>query len=1154
MLARSAAYTRAPTGTPYTYPVVTRNNWSIRCLPGMAPGNGASGEAFVAVGPDGTEYRFDWMVSREISQLQKSNLGSESFSTSQPSGEKALTSSTAMEAKPPPPTPNVVQMPYLRRSEVWILPTTVTDRFGNTVTYTYDSVNKWQLKTIVSNDASGSPRTITITYVTPGSTSSNLISSVTDGTRTWNYAYDNPTTILPTLHTVTQPDGSAWQLNGIAPLISNIQYVGEGSCDGPGLPALGTISGNMIHPSGARGDFALTLTRHGRAAVERNCVATGDGGEYPFYPKSFDSYALTGKTLSGPGLPDLTWATTYPADEGSSWAPCNGCVASKLVNVVDPQGNTTQYTFGTIFQSNEGQLQKTEVFDGPSTLLRSTSLRYAEPVAPYGSSGQRRGDGVMAARVFETDQRKISQQGVDFTWQANSFDSFAQPLQVTRSSALGSRTETTAYTNNLAKWVLGLVTSVTESSTGQEMVRNGYNATTSTLETVTKFGHLEQSMSYNPDGTLATRIDGLNHPTTFTNYKRGIPQNVRYADNTTQSAVVNNIGGIDALTDALTYTTGFTYDAMGRLASVVHPTSDSVAWNSTTVTFQPVASTEFDLSAGHWRQDVTTGNARTSTYYDALWRAVYTHTSDLADVANTARIVKRTYDFAGRVSFESYPKRDYGSISDGITRYYDALGRPTVTSANSELGTLSSSDNYGGGFQKTHTDARGHSTTTSYQAFDQPSEGAVAAISAPEGVSVAIGRDVFGKSTSITRSGGGKSATRSYVYDVNARLCKTVEPETGATIQNYDAANNGQWRATGLSLPSTTSCDTASVAAVKKISFGYDALNRLTSTSYGDGSASIGRTYTGDGLPETITSNGAVWTNTYNRRRLNERESLVYAGAAYNIDRAYDANGSLLELRYPDGAAIGYNPNALGEPRQVGNYASAIAYHPNGSIASFTYGNGIAHTLAQNTRGLPQRSTDGAVLDDQYSYDENANVAGIADLLAPSLSSRSMAYDNLDRLQNVSAPSLWGSATYGYDALDNLTSTTITGGGTARSSIHTINPATNRIDSIGGGPAGYNFSYVYDGQGNITQRGTQGYVFDQGNRMTSATGKATYGYDGLGHRFTTVGADGVNRVQVYSQEGKLLYTRGTAVPLAVGTKYIYLGRHQVAEVKAVGAN
>lgn len=68
--------------------------------------------------------------------------------------------------------------------------------------------------------------------------------------------------------------------------------------------------------------------------------------------------------------------------------------------------------------------------------------------------------------------------------------------------------------------------------------------------------------------------------------------------------------------------------------------------------------------------------------------------------------------------------------------------------------------------------------------------------------------------------------------------------------------------------------------------------------------------------------------------------------------------------------------------------------------------------------------------------------------------------------------------------------------------------------------------------GNIIRRGAQTFGFDQGNRMTRAAGKATYGYDGLGHRVSVVGTDGVNRVQVYSQGGQLLYTLATSAPLA----------------------
>ncbi|MES2153481.1 MAG: hypothetical protein V4508_27190 [Pseudomonadota bacterium] len=165
----------------------------------------------------------------------------------------------------------------------------------------------------------------------------------------------------------------------------------------------------------------------------------------------------------------------------------------------------------------------------------------------------------------------------------------------------------------------------------------------------------------------------------------------------------------------------------------------------------------------------------------------------------------------------------------------------------------------------------------------------------------------------------------------------------------------------------------------------------------------------------------------------------------------------------------------------MGSYATLITYHPNVAINTFSYGNGVTHSLTQNLRGLPDTVTEGSVLNDQYSFDANANVAGIADLLAANTSSRTMGYDNLDRLTTVSAPNMWGSATYGYDALDNLVSSTLTAGGTARTLTHTINATTNRIDSTSGGPAAFNFGYTYDSQGNITQRGAQAYVFDQGN-------------------------------------------------------------------------
>ena len=338
-------------------------------------------------------------------------------------------------------------------------------------------------------------------------------------------------------------------------------------------------------------------------------------------------------------------------------------------------------------------------------------------------------------------------------------------------------------------------------------------------------------------------------------------------------------------------------------------------------------------------------------------------------------------------------------------------------------------------------------------------------------------------------------------------------------------------------------CNAGDVPASKQIAYTFDARNRLRNTTYGDASPAIYRTYTLDGLPNTIQSDGTLWTYEYNNRRLPTAETLNYGGVNYRIGRGYDTNGSLSQLTYPDNSSVTYNPNAMGQARQAGAYATGVSYHPNGAIRQFSYGNGIVHTLAQNVRGLPEVSQDGNVLNDRYSYDNNANVTAIIDQ-AEYVTSRGMEYDALDRLKRVNAPALWGDAWYSYDVLDNLTYSYITGGGKARQLNHTVNPNTNRLDSITGT---YNIGYQYDSQGNIVNRGGQSYSFDIGNRMRGAPGVTTHTYDGLGRRVSVVGTDGVNRVYVYGQEGKLLYSTATGQPLASGTKYIYLNRHVIAE-------
>ena len=122
-------------------------------------------------------------------------------------------------------------------------------------------------------------------------------------------------------------------------------------------------------------------------------------------------------------------------------------------------------------------------------------------------------------------------------------------------------------------------------------------------------------------------------------------------------------------------------------------------------------------------------------------------------------------------------------------------------------------------------------------------------------------------------------------------------------------------------------------------------------------------------------------------------ESIMPATSAFAAESA--ASG---------GGAPGLATTASGAPLRT-----AFIYFPNGAIASFAYGNGITHTLTQNERQLPLRSTDAFgqstyYLDDSYDYDQNGNVLAISDGLSGARGDRDMTYDNLDRLTSVKSP------------------------------------------------------------------------------------------------------------------------------------------------------
>jgi len=1131
-------------GAPMAFPIVTQQHWQIGCLPALA--NGEAGQGFFAVAPNGTKYWLDHLVYDGARRLHEREYG-----TILRQGRRLAT----------------------------MFVTRIEDRFGNALTFDYGGDDT--LDAITGTDG----RRVTLTW----RTDARLIDRITvqpasPQPRTWRYEYANVTAESATLVGVVQPDGSRWGFDLLN--IGGAALTNSSECHTRTRPnATTSRMSTLTHPSGLIGRFWVTDTWHARSYVPSGCtwLAMGEADPYEDNSPLFGTASVTRKEFSGPGMAAQAWTYAYQAAAGSTTkdacASTTTCADTTWVQVVDPAGHRTTYTFSNRWGAAEGKLLRIDTYQGATGApLRSEIHAYAaHDQGPWPTSlgtafDDARANGAKAVTWTPTVSRQIVQQGKQFQWQAVSFDTRANPLTVMRSSNVGtgySRTDTTAWTNNLPLWVVGLPLSSTNVDTGLVESRTVYDAATALPVETYAFGKLKQKITYAANGTVATVSDGKDTPTfdttvRFSNWKRGVPQTITFPDGHAKSAVVDDLGLVRSVDDELGHRTCYDFDVMGRLARITWPsetttrTCDTSKWNATHRTFQPAAEPELGLPAGHWKETVATGSGFRVTHYDGLWRPVIEQRFDNAAKSATLSQHVTRYAPQGGVAFRSFAQRGishYATVTSGTRTTYDALGRPIRAEQDSELGVLATTYEYRTGFQTRVTPPRGNATlTTQYLAFDQPTTDMPLVVAHPEGAITNFSRDVFGKTLSIARrnADSSKVAMRTWTFDTHQRLCRTTEPETGATLMGYDAAGNLAWSASGL--PATTPCepDGASPAVLaRKSTRTYDNRHRITALDFADG---IGRqtwTYWPDGLPNKVWTyngaNGAVGVANayrYNSRRLlgGAGESLEQAGwYTWSHGFGYDRNGFNTVQVYPDNLTLTYAVNGLGQATGItatggGAFVSGATYHPNGALAGFTHGNGIVHSLTQNARGLPDRSRAlngaAAVHDLSYDYDGNGNVVAISDGLAGARYNRSMTYDGLDRLKTTASPMYNGTIAYTYDVLDNietLRAPAMQGAGT-RAQRYCYD-STNRLRFIRVGaplPVDCNSgaaqtTFAFDAQGNLANKNGQAYVFSQDNRLREVSGKESYRYDAQGRRILSAAAGLGNLFFFYTHDGRMVY-------------------------------
>ena len=1121
ILWRDPAYTPAPTdGGNYKW--VTNTHIQIACLPALA--SGQPGEGYVAVTPDGTRYYFNWLVKKPAAFAYKS-----------------------VQAPPAPPAAEGYSY-FLQREEYRIYASQVVDRFGNSVNYTFDGD---KVTKIESSDG----RVISIFYNANG-----RISSIEAHGSTWTYGYTTPSgSTAVFLTSVGLPDGSSWSLPS-TPMgrsviySSSSPYMPVDTCSLPPASAISTtvpssVTFSMSHPSGANGTFRLEPKAHYRAAIPGGYCGFGGSHTGPTIPQGIREFALVSKSISGLLLPTQNWSVAYAQPTNTTY---------KTVTVTNPDASQTMYTLGTAYYQNEGKLLgKLTTGNGVSEnvaylyAFNPTNPPYAYRVGgmgtynyntptptyyddAFGSTTQVPQTDIFTSRVSDTYMRSTS---------VSNFDQFAKPLVVFSSnvSAGDSKYDIYTYHHNYNKWVIGQVASKTDATTGLVEEQTDYYAATALPWKKYSFGRLNNTFTYNANGTLQTVADGLNRTTTLSGWKRGFPQSIEFADQKSISTIVHDRGWIDTATDENDATTGYFYDSLGRLTSIAYPTPDTVEWNSPTIAYaRPSAGApDLGIPGGTWRRQEAIGRFRSRTYYDARWNPVLVEERD----STTGEYIysRKAFDYEGRVIFSSYPSSS-SVASAGINFTYDVLGRLTKRQTTDGI-TLETKEYLTGNRIRT-TGAGGEKTTVTYRAYGAPSYETAIKIEGEENQVTDIARDVFGKITGVTQSGawgdallgisGTSSATRSFTYNANQQLCRRTDPESGSTVWGYDNAGQIIWELKGQS---GTGCITSQPSNATL--FGYDPRGRKETVDYPGTVDDVTYGYDDAGNLTAVTNSVASWTYGYNKRNLIETEQASIDGRTFLLNPDYNALAQKKNLDTP-GRNTTYAPDAWGRPTKLNTWIANIQYHPGGLPSAYSLGNGLtfSQTLDNRLRPQWQETKDGNdwIQRFYYAYSGSDNLSSMSETVYEADYVEAY-YDKLNRM--VQAHGVWGGYRYAYDSLNNLRARSHNN----NSLNYTYDVASNRLAGISGAQSR---SYSYNNKGEITGDGTNTFSLNALGQIQSVGGVASYSYDGNGKRIKTVKGS-ATEYTLYDRSGTLVYSlKGNE-----RTDYLNLGGRTLVEIKKV---
>lgn len=448
-------------------------------------------------------------------------------------------------------------------------------------------------------------------------------------------------------------------------------------------------------------------------------------------------------------------------------------------------------------------------------------------------------------------------------------------------------------------------------------------------------------------------------------------------------------------------------------------------------------------------------------------------------------------------------------------------------------------------------------TTVNYTAGSQ-----VSTVTSPAGRVRQLQWDNLGRQVSETRSG----ATVGYGYNAQDRLTAVQDPRgltTGYTRNGFGEATaqaSPDTATTGFTYDLNGNLTSRTNAAGQTETRTYGVANRLTSLtlSHPTSGAVTYSYYYGPQGPEAgnlvqVSSPGLTLSFAHNLFRQTTSVSQALPGAlTLTTSYGYAANGTLTSITYPSGRVVTFALDQFSRISAISSSGttllSGLSYSPLG-VVGWAFGNGqaVSRTFDLNGR-LTGISMPGGTR--QYAYDVDDRIVGTTD---PLLGSATYGYDDFDRL--TSATTSLGAWAYSYDANGNRTGVTINGSSYAVG----VDSGSNRVTASATPTLRVN-TYTADGQTAQVVGGSPstncgpnvalGYQAD-GQLVTSNVLSAVHTPNGLRLQKTAAAcAGGATTNFVYDVAGHLIGEYDTSgVPVQ---ETVWLGDTPVAVFKSNG--